>query len=333
MPASDVSVSVSAGEYKSTGKVSFNVEGKGTPMGKFTYLGGFTETIDLSGIPFRRLEANVKYNFMESVADKGYYLDTIVCKYDDGTAMEVDEASFFTGADSSKDASCTIKFTPNSYKITATADDNGVLQNVPKKGNTDEKISFKAAPLAGYEVDFVKAYYTEKDSNNKDVSVFLKLSNTYDKKKNTYTYKFTMPARDVSIEAAFKEIKSSSSSAKAKSSSSSAKAKSSSAKAKSSSSKAKAKSSSSSAKAKSSSSKKKTVLPVMAQVPQFSLFVNGRSMQIAGARVGSKMEVFDLQGHRVLSGNVDAANFSVAMPRSGSYLVRIDGQTQNVNIK
>jgi hypothetical protein len=71
----------------------------------------------------------------------------------------------------------------------------------------------------------------------------------------------------------------------------------------------------------------------MAQVPQFSLFVNGRSMQIAGARVGSKMEVFDLQGHRVLSGNVDAVNFSVAMPRSGSYLVRIDGQTQNVNIK
>ena len=342
MPASDVSVSVSADEYKSTGKVSFNVEGKGTPMGKFTYLGGFTETIDLSRIPFRRLEANVKYNFMESVADKGYYLDTIVCKYDDGTAMEVDEASFFTGADSSKDASCTIKFAPDSFAIAATADDNGVLQNVPKKGHTDEEITFKAAPLAGYEVDFVKAYYTEKDSADKDVAVLLDMTSSYDKAKNVYTYKFTMPARDVSIEAAFKEIKSSSSSAKsssssvkAKSSSSSAKAKSSSssAKAKSSSSSAKAKSSSSSAKAKSSSSKKKTALPVMAQVPQFSLLVNGRTMQIAGARVGSKMEVFDLQGHRVLTGSVDAANFSVAMPRSGSYLVRIDGQTQNVNIK
>ena len=121
---------------------------------------------------------------------------------------------------------------------------------------------------------------------------------------------------------------SSSSSAKAKSSSSSAKAKSSS-------SSAKAKSSSSSAKSKSSSSKKKDkdALQATVQVPQFSLFVDGRTMQIVGARVGTEMAVFDLQGHRVLFGSVNAANFSVAMPRSGSYLVRIDGQTKIVNVK
>ena len=125
----------------------------------------------------------------------------------------------------------------------------------------------------------------------------------------------SLDAFDVEYAFTAKAVPASSSSAKAKSSSS------------------KAKSSSSSAKAKSSSSKKKTALPIMAQVPQFSLFVNGRTMQIAGARVGSKMDVFDLQGHKVLSGSVDVANFSVAMPRPGSYLVRIDGQTQNVNIK
>lgn len=340
MNAGDMVVNVSEDNLRNTVKQTININGQGYV---YTYnsLIGYNHQTSLSTADSNEMSIRAVTNTQHTIsiypADGYSYVDTTgtKCTYKDGSEIPLDMQSNYVSyvLNEEKDYTCEITFTPNSYKITATADDNGVLQNVPKKGNTDEKISFKAAPLAGYEVDFVKAYYTEKDSNNKDVSVFLKLSNTYDKKKNTYTYKFTMPARDVSIEAAFKEIKSSSSSAKAKSSSSSAKAKSSSAKAKSSSSKAKAKSSSSSAKAKSSSSKKKTVLPVMAQVPQFSLFVNGRSMQIAGARVGSKMEVFDLQGHRVLSGNVDAANFSVAMPRSGSYLVRIDGQTQNVNIK
>ena len=333
MNAGDREVKVTEDGLRSTVKQTIKINGQGYV---YTYnsLIGYNLQISLSTADSNEMSIRAVTNTQHTIsiypADGYSYVDTTgtKCTYKDGSEIPLDMQSNYVSyvLNEEKDYTCEITFTPNSYKITATADDNGVLQNVPKKGNTDEKISFKAAPLAGYEVDFVKAYYTEKDSNNKDVSVFLKLSNTYDKKKNTYTYKFTMPARDVSIEAAFKEIKSSSSSAKAKSSSSSAKAKSSS-------SKAKAKSSSSSAKAKSSSSKKKTVLPVMAQVPQFSLFVNGRSMQIAGARVGSKMEVFDLQGHRVLSGNVDAANFSVAMPRSGSYLVRIDGQTQNVNIK
>ena len=347
MPASDVNVSVSEGNYKSTGKVSFNVEGKGTPLGKFTYLGGFTETIDLSNVPFRRLEADVKYNFMESVADKGYSLDTIVCMYDDGTAMEVDEMSFFTGADSSRDASCTIKFAPDSFTIAVTADDNGVLQNVPKKGHTDEEITFKAAPLTGYEVDFVKAYYMDQDASNTEVAVLLDLTSSYDKKKNVYTYKFTMPARDVAIEAAFKEITSSSSSAKSssssvKSSSSKAKSSSSSVKAKSSSSSAKAKSSSSvkaksssSAKSKSSSSKggKKNALPAYAQAPLFSLTVMGRDVQIAGATVGSAYSVLDMQGKVIASGIIDAANVNMAMPHAGTFLVRVGNQTQTANIK
>ena len=331
MPAKPLEI---AAALYSTVNLARKVVGKGTVA--ISWFGGDPEVLEDKDLARASVNLDV-FSFEKSVPAEGYTYDTTMCYYDDGTALPAlasgsNVATF--KAEEEQDVTCKIIFNPKTYKIAwSQADTNGFVQGVPEKGNTDEKISFKAAPLAGYEVDFVKAYYTEKDSNNKDVSVFLKLSNTYDKKKNTYTYKFTMPARDVSIEAAFKEIKSSSSSAKAKSSSSSAKAKSSSAKAKSSSSKAKAKSSSSSAKAKSSSSKKKTILAVMAQVPQFSLFVNGRTMQIAGARVGSKMEVFDLQGHRVLSGNVDAVNFSVAMPRSGSYLVRIDGQTQNVNIK
>ena len=339
MPASDKEVHVDDDAYYSTVNLARKIVGKGTAI---INIGSMVRTLE-EGELIRVMKGNDFFSFVRSTPAEGYTYDSTRCyygdSYSDSTEILLLQGGLHSGAfpvEFENDITCDVVFSPNTYKIAWTqADTNGFVQGVPEKGKTDESISFKVSPVADYEIDFVKAYYTEKDSSNKDVSVFLKLSNSYDKKKNTYTYKFSMPAHDVDVEVAFKEIKSSSSSAKAKSSSSSAKAKSSSskAKAKSSSSSAKAKSSSSKAKAKSSSSKKKTILAVMAQVPQFSLFVNGRSMQIAGARVGSKMEVFDLQGHRVLSGNVDAVNFSVAMPRSGSYLVRIDGQTQNVNIK
>ena len=339
MPASDKEVHVDDDAYYSTVNLARKIVGKGTAI---INIGSTVRTLE-EGELIRVMKGNDFFSFVRSTPAEGYTYDSTRCyygdSYSDSTEILLLQGGLHSGAfpvEFENDITCDVVFSPNTYKIAwSQADTNGFVQGVPEKGKTDESISFKVSPVADYEIDFVKAYYTEKDSSNKDVSVFLKLSNSYDKKKNTYTYKFSMPAHDVDVEVAFKEIKSSSSSAKAKSSSSSAKAKSSSskAKAKSSSSSAKAKSSSSKAKAKSSSSKKKTILAVMAQVPQFSLFVNGRTMQIAGARVGSKMEVFDLQGHRVLSGNVDAANFSVAMPRSGSYLVRIDGQTQNVNIK
>ena len=117
--------------------------------------------------------------------------------------------------------------------------------------------------------------------------------------------------------------------AKNKSSSSSVASSSSSAKSSSSSSKAK----SSSSKAKSSSSKGKDAIAAAGQVPQFSLATVGRSIQVAGARVGAAYAVLDMQGRVMLTGRVDAANFSLAMGRAGTYLVRIGGQVQNVKIK
>ena len=335
MPASDKEVLVDSSAYYSTVNLARKIVGKGTAI---INISAAIKTLE-EGELFRVRHAYDFFSFVRSTPAEGYTYDSTRCyygdSYSDSTEILLLKGGLHSGAfavEKEEDITCEIIFKPNTYKIAWTqADTNGFVQGVPEKGKTDESISFKVSPVADYEIDFVKAYYTEKDSSNKDVSVLLKLSNTYDQKKNTYTYNFSMPAHDVNVEVAFKEIKSSSSSAK--SSSSKAKSSSSSAKAKSSSSSAKAKSSSSSAKAKSSSSKKKTALPVMAQVPQFSLLVSGRTMQIAGARVGSKMEVFDLQGHRVLSGSVNSANISVAMPRSGSYLVRIDGQTQNVNIK
>ena len=128
----------------------------------------------------------------------------------------------------------------------------------------------------------------------------------------------------------------SSSSAKPQSSSSSVKAKSSSssAKAKSSSSSAKAKSSSSKKSGKSSSSKGgKNAIAAAGQVPQFSLAAVGRSIQVAGARVGSVYAVHDMQGRVMQAGYVNSANFNLAMDRAGTYLVRIGNQTQTVKVK
>jgi hypothetical protein len=124
----------------------------------------------------------------------------------------------------------------------------------------------------------------------------------------------------------------SSSSIKANSSSSAKASSSSSGKATSSSSKAK--SSSSSGKAKSSSSSKtKDALPAYAQIPHFTLTTVGRDIQVAGVRIGSAYEVFDLQGHVIVKGRTNAANFNLTMNHAGIYLVKIGNQAQKVQVK
>ena len=346
MDVGDIEVEVTESNLRNTVKQTIKVAGRGTVQ-NYNLLIGYEHLEVFSMADGNEISARVPTNTMHSIGVvpvEGYSFDTtgIKCSYKDGSELSLNKqeayASFLLTQE--QDYTCEITFTPNSYKITSTADENGVLQNVPKKGNTDELISFKAAPLTGYEVDFVKAYYMDQDTSDTEVAVLLDLTSSYDKKKNVYTYKFTMPARDVAIEAAFKEITSSSSSAKSssssvKSSSSKAKSSSSSVKAKSSSSSAKAKSSSSSAKAKSSSSKggKKNALPAYAQAPLFSLTVMGRSVQIAGATVGSAYSVLDMQGKVIASGTIDAANVNMAMPHAGTFLVRVGNQTQTANIK
>ena len=151
----------------------------------------------------------------------------------------------------------------------------------------------------------------------------------------TITAKWEAIQSSSSVASSSSEPPVSSSSAKSSSSVSSSSAKSSSS-VKSSSSSAKSSSStkSSSSKAKSSSSSKgKDALPVIGEVPQFSLTVVGRSVQVAGARVGAAYAVLDMQGRVLESGRVNAANFSLAMNRAATYLVRVGSQTQSVNIR
>ena len=92
-------------------------------------------------------------------------------------------------------------------------------------------------------------------------------------------------------------------------------------------------SSSSSSSAKSSSSKGNVPIVMQNETPQFSVSVNFRSLQIAGAKVGTSYALLDLQGRVLQKGRVESANFNIAVPQSGSYLVRINKQTKRVDVK
>ncbi len=91
--------------------------------------------------------------------------------------------------------------------------------------------------------------------------------------------------------------------------------------------------SSSSAGGKSSSSKGKDAIVADGFVPQFSLIVAGREIQVVNARVGAAYAVFDMQGRVMMSGRVAVSDFSLTVPCSATYLVRIGGQLQKVSLK
>ena len=144
---------------------------------------------------------------------------------------------------------------------------------------------------------------------------------------------FSKVTENLTVKALFEELPKSSSSVASSSSiaksCSSSKIVSSSSVAKVSSS-SKAKSSSSSVK---SSSSKKTDAISVTEVPQFSMLVQGRLVQVSNARVGSAYAFFDMQGRVLQKGRVEFANYSIVVPRAGSFFVRIDDQIKKVNVR
>ena len=98
-----------------------------------------------------------------------------------------------------------------------------------------------------------------------------------------------------------------------------------------------AKSSSSSAKAKSSSAKGSwffpIALPYAPQVPQFHVSVDGLSVLLTEAKVGSPYALFDMQGRTILSGRVGFTDFTISVPYAGSYLLRVGYQSARISVK
>ena len=74
-------------------------------------------------------------------------------------------------------------------------------------------------------------------------------------------------------------------------------------------------------------------LPTIARVAKFSAVANGHMLQITGAKMGASVSLFDMQGSVMYNGRVDVPNFTMSIPRSGSYLLRIGSQQKIVNIR
>lgn len=98
-------------------------------------------------------------------------------------------------------------------------------------------------------------------------------------------------------------------------------------------------SSSSSGKGESSSSNKgssssgdKDALTIVKAAPQFSVEVQGRILQIAGAKSGAVYSLMDMQGRLLKQGTADA-NFTVEVPRAGTYLIRINKSISRVTVR
>ena len=75
------------------------------------------------------------------------------------------------------------------------------------------------------------------------------------------------------------------------------------------------------------------VLPVIARASKFSAVIKGRSLQVTGANVGANVGLFDLQGRVIYNGRAESANFSMNVPQSGSFLLRVGTQQKIVNIR
>ncbi len=82
-----------------------------------------------------------------------------------------------------------------------------------------------------------------------------------------------------------------------------------------------------------SSSSKTETIEIAKVAPSYKISVSGRFLQIAGARVGASVAIFDMQGRVMKTGIVDSSNFAIEMAKSGSFLVRIGSQTQRVTVK
>ncbi|MCF0215361.1 MAG: InlB B-repeat-containing protein [Fibrobacteraceae bacterium] len=65
----------------------------------------------------------------------------------------------------------------------------------------------------------------------------------------------------------------------------------------------------------------------------FNLHVDGRKLQIMGAKIGSTLAVFDLQGRVIAKGRVNNAVESIQINNSGSYLVKVGSLTKRVTLR
>ena len=77
----------------------------------------------------------------------------------------------------------------------------------------------------------------------------------------------------------------------------------------------------------------KTGIKAVAAVGMAKVSVAGMSISVEGAKVGSDIAVFNMQGKKVVSAKAAFGNASVTVPTKGIYLVRVNGKLSKVNVK
>lgn len=65
----------------------------------------------------------------------------------------------------------------------------------------------------------------------------------------------------------------------------------------------------------------------------FRVVALDRTLQVSGVKAGSGVSVFDMQGRVLKSFRTEVAEFTVNVPRAGSYIVRIGGETRRISVK
>lgn len=92
--------------------------------------------------------------------------------------------------------------------------------------------------------------------------------------------------------------------------------------------------SSSSKSGKSSSSKGgKNAIHVSAQIPQFSVVAADRQILVSGVPAGADYFLLDINGRVMSQGCSVAQDFTIAVPRSGNYLLRVGNTVRTVNVQ
>ena len=69
------------------------------------------------------------------------------------------------------------------------------------------------------------------------------------------------------------------------------------------------------------------------KAPRFHVMVVGRNVQVTGAHNGSAYALLDMQGRVLTTGRVDGSGFSIEMPYSGNFLVRVDQEIRRISVK
>ena len=77
----------------------------------------------------------------------------------------------------------------------------------------------------------------------------------------------------------------------------------------------------------------KTGIKAVAAVGMAKVSVAGMNISVEGAKVGSDIAVFNMQGKKVVSAKAAFGNASVTVPTKGIYLVRVNGKISKVNVK